>query len=483
MRQLIVSLLFLAAACKGGKSPPSPQRPDARPTADATPARLAVPEVAVASALATVEGAPPHLVLLDDSGQVRVAAAESWADLDANRLHIARRAMPLPRADISMRESFGLGKAPRDTIATLDQSDDRDVTADLAVLDEAPTAADLADDPPPPDDGADEGGGTGTAMALEEGAMGARDPADPQLPRKHGRTSLGLRWQGHHDADQKPSAGGYPERAATIEGVVMEDGKLDPLRAMVFVAPTMKATKLIDALRETSMAIAVAHAGKIRPLRLQFAHHDGPLLDMEYWLEARVSAKRIVVEAVPDMPIELASFDAKALAAAVEKARVTRGAEAYAPVDVLVDADVDAQRLIDVAVALDTAGVRLIGMGPAPSAEELAQRGKRIPRAVVGVPSAVGDLDKAIIRQVIKASHRKVEACYTAALVAEPKLAGTVTAHFVIGQTGKVASSTASGVDPSLAMCIARVIRPLEFPRGKKASGVVSVTYPFILRQ
>lgn len=496
MRQLIVSLIFLAAACKGGKSQPSPQRPDATPGAAAPPTALVVPTVEVASVLATVEGAPPHLVLLEDSGQVRVAAAESWAELDAGRLQLARRAMPLARADVYVRESFALGKAPRDTLATLDQASDSDLVADdLAALDEVPSAADLADDPPPPDDGADESGGTGTAMALEEGLMGPggaddadeqakqpRDPSAPPPPGKPQRTSLSVRRRGA-PADAKATAGSLPERVATAEGLVVEDGKLDPLRAMLFVAKTAKATKLIDAVSETSMAIAVAHAGKIRPLRLQFAHRDGPLLDAEHWLEVRVSAKRLVIEAVPDAPIELASFDAKALAAAVEQARVTRGAEAHAPVDVLVDADLDAQRLIDVAVALDTAGVRLIGMEPAPSAEELAQRGKRIPRAALGVASITGDLDKAAIRQVLKANLPKVETCYSAALAAKPQLAGVVTARFTISGKGKVASSTASGVDPALATCVANVLKPLEFPRGKKASGVVSVTYPFILRQ
>ena len=58
-------------------------------------------------------------------------------------------------------------------------------------------------------------------------------------------------------------------------------------------------------------------------------------------------------------------------------------------------------------VALDTAGVRMIGMGPAPSVEELARRGKRVPRAVIGQPNAMGDLDKAVIRRVVKANLLK----------------------------------------------------------------------------
>jgi hypothetical protein len=486
MRSSFVLLPLLLAACKGGKNQTPPERPAPATPATQVAAPLAAPVVGVASVLANVDGPPPHLVLLDGSDQVRIAAAESWDDLDANRLLIARRAMSLGRADLYMRESFALGKAPRATIETLDQASDGELAGEPPVLADAPTAADDADDPPPPDDGVDdgeEGGGTGMAMALDEGKMGQPklQGGATTLPRDPQRTSLGVRWKDAHD-DGKPSPGSPPERAATAEGLVATNGKLDPLRAMVFIAPTAKATKLIDAVSETAMAIAVSHAGKLRPLRLQFAHPLGPTWDAEHWLEVRISTQRTVVEAVPDAPIELTTSDAKELLAALEKARVARGAEAYAPVDLLVDADVEAQRLIDLVVTLDTAGVRLIGMGPMPSAEELAQRGKRVPRALLSAPSVTGDLDRAVLRQVMKARLGDVEACYVAALAGKPQLAGKVMTTFVIDRRGKVSSATASGVDPALAKCIANVIKSLEFPREKKPSRDVVVSYPFQLR-
>jgi pSer/pThr/pTyr-binding forkhead associated (FHA) protein len=83
--------------------------------------------------------------------------------------------------------------------------EDEGANLDLASLEDASTRSNSSsqDDPPPPeeeekpDDGADESGGTGTAMALEEGKMGKKDSdraegqykmkqeqADPQLARQ-----------------------------------------------------------------------------------------------------------------------------------------------------------------------------------------------------------------------------------------------------------------------------------------------------------
>ncbi len=480
MRQWIISIALGLAACSGAKNKTSPEQVTAKSVA-------AAPTVAVATVLATVEGVPPYLVLLDEAGQARVGAAASWAELDANQLTVTRRAMSLAHADRYMRDDFGLGKPPMDTIATLDESGDGGGASDLAVLEGVAPPWDLAgDDPPPPEeegiDDGDLGGGTGTAMALEDGKMGRA--AGHEAQRSHTGPQLG-RHQAIEAARNAgilgPSTEAAPLRIAAIEGAVMEDGKLDQLRGMVCIAPTAKATKLIDAVYQTDMAIAVLHAGKLRPLRLQFGERYATGSDSDFWLEARVSAKRVVIEAVPDVPIELAALDPKELAAALAKARSTRGADAGAPVDVLVDADVDAQRLIDVVVALDTAGVRMLGMGPAPSREQLGRRGKRIPRVVAGRPTAMGDLDKALIRRVVGSSDDKLKGCYEKALLVQPQLAGAMMVELTISSKGKVVSSAATGVDPALARCIADVIKTLEFPKPNDG-GSVQVSYPFTLR-
>lgn len=91
--------------------------------------------------------------------------------------------------------------------------------------------------------------------------------------------------------------------------------------------------------------------------------------------------------------------------------------------------------------------------------------------------SVDGPLDKAIIRRYIKRNVQKIQFCYERELANQPTLAGTVTAKFVIGPDGFVASSEASGMDGAVATCIAGVIKAIEFPKPKGAK--VSVTYPF----
>jgi hypothetical protein len=55
-----------------------------------------------------------------------------------------------------------------------------------------------------------------------------------------------------------------------------------------------------------------------------------------------------------------------------------------------------------------------------------------------------------------------------------------VTARFTIDASGRVTTSAATGVDPTLAACIAGVIEAVEFQR--PASDNVRVEYPFDFR-
>ncbi len=430
MRTLILAIVVVAG-CKGNKD---------KEQKEAAQAALVAPKVEVSTVLAKDSGRMPWLLVVEDAG-ARVIAAESWAAFDAGELKIMKERVPLDHLDRYIREDFAMGKTPLDTVANFNEmadSPDKGVEIDLASLEDTTTRTkNLAqDDPPPPeeedkpDDGADESGGTGTAMALEEGKMGKKDSEraegqykmqknqeDPQLARqqaieqarnagilgnlKSGGGSFGFGMRANED--------GTPSRVSQVQGLVIEDGTLDPFRSLILIAPTAKATKLIDAIGITGGAIAVSHNGKVRPLRLQFMIRDGSNAGSRYWLEARVQAKGLVVEAVPDAPIEVS--DLKGLAAALDKAREARGADADAPVDVLVDADVDAQRMIDVIVALDVAGVRGIGLGPKPDAEELSRRGKRVPTVSLGQPNAQGDLSKAIIRRYINMSKPQIASC------------------------------------------------------------------------
>jgi hypothetical protein len=103
------------------------------------------------------------------------------------------------------------------------------------------------------------------------------------------------------------------------------------------------------------------------------------------------------------------------------------------------------------------------------------------PEVRIGQASAVGDLDKNIIRRYIKRNINRIKYCYEKQLLVTPKLEGTVTAEFVITAQGTVATASATGVDPEVASCVAAVIKAIEFPR-PKGGGIVKVTYPFTFR-
>ncbi|MBP6627940.1 MAG: AgmX/PglI C-terminal domain-containing protein [Kofleriaceae bacterium] len=108
-------------------------------------------------------------------------------------------------------------------------------------------------------------------------------------------------------------------------------------------------------------------------------------------------------------------------------------------------------------------------------------RSSSVPQVRIGQPTAVGDLDKAIIRRYIKRNEQKIAYCYEKQLIAKPGLQGTVTTQFFITPNGNVASSTASGVDGEVSSCVAGVIKNIEFPKPKGGGGV-QVNYPFNFR-
>jgi pSer/pThr/pTyr-binding forkhead associated (FHA) protein len=108
-------------------------------------------------------------------------------------------------------------------------------------------------------------------------------------------------------------------------------------------------------------------------------------------------------------------------------------------------------------------------------------RTSSVPQVRIGQPSAVGDLDKAIIRRYIKRNISKITYCYEKQLLAKPGLTGTVSTQFFISPNGTVASANASGVDGAVASCVAGVLKAIEFPKPKGGGGV-QVNYPFTFR-
>ena len=486
-------VLALVVACKGAKDKGKPA-PAPKPAASAV-----VPKVSVASVLAKEEAKPPFLLVLDDAGKAQVNAFATWAEVDTKDPRMGAKTASLDMIDGFTNMVMGLGQDPVKELAEW-QPDATDV--DLASLEDtsARTNPSAQDDPPPPeeedmlDDGEDESGGTGTAMVIEEGKMGKRDSdraegqykmqknqEDPQLARQQA-LERARREMSPGTPDlfvSPPREDGTPSRVAKVAGGIWPDSSIEGLQMMVLASPQLKATKLIDAIVQTQAAIAVSHAGKIRPLRLNFQMTHSGKPSPAYWLEVRVAANgSMVVEAVPDKPIQIAKLDE--LAGALDAARTARGATPDSHVDVLVDPSIDTQRLVDTLVALDLAGVRVIGMGEMPNAEETARRGKRVPTTSFGQPQSIGELDKAEIRAVMKANRAKLQACYDKALVNAPALAGTMVTTFLITGKGTVASPAATGVDPALADCVKNVIAALVFPKPK--GGTVQVSYPFTFR-
>jgi biopolymer transport protein ExbD len=102
-----------------------------------------------------------------------------------------------------------------------------------------------------------------------------------------------------------------------------------------------------------------------------------------------------------------------------------------------------------------------------------------VPTVSIGQPTTSANLDKVIIRRFIKRNIQKIQYCYEKQLLTKPSLAGTVNTHFFINQMGIVETSTATGVDPDVASCVADVIHEIEFPKPQGGGGV-QVNYPFV---
>ncbi len=108
-------------------------------------------------------------------------------------------------------------------------------------------------------------------------------------------------------------------------------------------------------------------------------------------------------------------------------------------------------------------------------------RGKKVPTVRQAKAIVTGDLDKDIVRRIVRAHINEVRACYDKVLAQDPTAGGKVTIDFTIAGDGKVtladvASSTFSGNEPGL--CIANAVKRWTFPRPQDG-GTVQVTYPF----
>jgi hypothetical protein len=107
------------------------------------------------------------------------------------------------------------------------------------------------------------------------------------------------------------------------------------------------------------------------------------------------------------------------------------------------------------------------------------------PRIRSGKPDIIGSLSKETIRRVIHRRLNEVRFCYEQGLQARPDLQGRVAVRFIIGPSGIVQQAAVASSDVSDAKvqkCIADVVQRMTFP-APEGSGIVSVTYPFVLEQ
>ena len=278
--------------------------------------------------------------------------------------------------------------------------------------------------------------------------------------------------------------------------VAIATRKADEPTVLVLPHSKTPAPALVGALEQLGGYVGVVHAGDtFGALRLVLHPRSATHVDeekREAWVELHLGGAGIDIVSLPSngqitVPWVKDTVDAKELSAVV-------GGLGKPPLklDVLVNAEVPAQKLVDTLIVLDGLGVTVVGVGvsPGPAKDRVAAVKKaRASRAGFNSATAstqilrintMGDLEKPVIKELVRAKLPEVNACYDKVLATSPGLTGTVIAQFFITPNGKVVSSSAQGVDPAVAICVADVIKTVEFPQPRGGGGVqVNVTFRF----
>ncbi len=115
----------------------------------------------------------------------------------------------------------------------------------------------------------------------------------------------------------------------------------------------------------------------------------------------------------------------------------------------------------------------------------LRGRGNRGSTVRAAPPQVTGLLSPEAIRRVVLRNLGQVSHCHEQGLAQNPTLEGRVVVRFLIGSTGTVMGSQVNESNlsvPSTGTCIANAVRRWQFP-SPEGGGVVTVNYPFVLRQ
>lgn len=475
----LVTVLFIVA-CSGSKEPVAGGGSSAGSTAPASRSPsgpgLAAPQV-TSEAVVGQLGAAPLLFVIDDKGVLAAAGPTNPAELTATYAPVASKRLLTvldERRLIDVADSLYLSL--REGTAMKGES----VATILSGYEPPPPRVE-----PPRDAGPEKLTDAARQNAIDAAKMAGvnqpfsatRAPAGPPV----GEPPVG--WSSPTEQISATEPQRDIHAMAGIEGTPMR-----PL-VLVIAAPATKAALLTRVLGAMPAALGVRYKDTIRPLRFNFAAKL-PSPDYTRWIEVRVTATSLAVEAVPNVATTIAwasgALDMAALSAAHESALRQHSVEA-AVVDVLVDPAVDMQRLTDVLVALDTLGVQTIGFGRLPIERQAALRNKPGSTAGYGIGTGSGtrsrqpalqpqmvieEVAAPDIKQRLESNAMKLRYCYEKALLKNPVLAGTVELRFTIEKAGAVADAGATGVDGEVSRCVAQVIGGIEFPRRAAATEV-----------
>jgi hypothetical protein len=353
------------------------------------PATVAIaPTVTAASAVSTLKGAPPLVVMIAGPDRYLLATAASWDKLGKRELakgpvkvHPTQVKGVLARAV----ETFAMGQPPEENLAHAGEESLIDLSSEPECkdgIDLHSTYVASDDDPPPPEE--EDSPDDGALIEPEVGKMGL-----PESDRAEGQYKM----RGPDPDPAVPSStkvtperriSGFPgtgpvtwecrdslasgTRRAQARGDIDLDGSLDGKpAALILVEPHAAAGLLVDAV-ETSRggAIGVTYQGAIRPLAMRFDEPSGTeKIKPPAWIEVRVLASGFEIGG-PSVSAAKAVPNLAALGAALAEVRTRDKLDAHLPIDVLVADATEAQALVDVLVALVEAKAGVVGLGHVP---------------------------------------------------------------------------------------------------------------------
>ena len=301
-------------------------------------------------------------------------------------------------------------------------------------------------------------------------------------------------------AERDPWAAQRSDAVETLRGYLrapaatgMRDA--DEPHVLVLAPPDTPAARVIELVERVGGRFSVAlPKAQLGALRIVFrAREDEPENERRSrWVELHLATSGVDAVSFPENGLAHIAWG-KAMPDEL-RAIVKATGKQLPNLDVFAGDGVTYQALVDTLVALDDAGVTTLSLGASPgpaagrpdqiAAIDAARAAAFMtPRAVitVGQPNAQGDLEKALIRSVVRGHARELLACYDTQVAKQPELRGTVSSQFFITPNGDVASSSASGVAPTVSTCIADLIKTFAFPKPKGGGGV-QVNYPFTFR-